>query len=374
MSRSIHLAAALAGPGWHPGADAAGRGFSPRYWTDLAALAENGLLDLITLEDSLSGARRSLDAELLAARIGPTTTHLGLIPTVVAPLTEPFHISKAIATVDHVTSGRAGLRVRTSIDPAEYANVGRRAAPQPDGQSTRATIEALFGEVEDYIEVVRRLWDSWEDDAEIRDVATGRFVDIEKLHYIDFVGEHFSVRGPSITQRPPQGQPLVALLAHTIEGYRLLARQGDLGFVTPADAGDAALISAEVAESVDQAGRTGQVRVLGDVLVVLGDTEEHARERLSALDAAAGAPLTSDARVFVGTADSLADLVDEWTAAGLDGVRLRPAESGPDLARISGDLVPLLQRRGIFRDQYEADTLRGHFGLDRPANRYAAAG
>src|SRR5439155_1237526 len=103
-----------------------------------------------------------------------------------------------------------------------------------------------FHEAADYVEVLRRLWDSWEDDAEIRDVATGRFIDRDKLHYIDFEGRWFSVRGPSITPRPPQGQPVVAALGHASVPYRLIARSADVGFVTPRDATHAAAIVAEI--------------------------------------------------------------------------------------------------------------------------------
>jgi alkanesulfonate monooxygenase SsuD/methylene tetrahydromethanopterin reductase-like flavin-dependent oxidoreductase (luciferase family) len=126
-----------------------------------------------------------LDAVLIVARAAPLTRHVGLMPTVIVTHTEPFHVSKAIATLD-------------------------------------------------YVEVLRRLWDSWEDDAEIRDTATGRFVDRGKLHYIKFAGDYFSVKGPSITPRPPQGQPVVAALGHAGLPYRLIGAdlpRDDLGAV-----------------------------------------------------------------------------------------------------------------------------------------------
>ena len=113
--------------------------------------------------------------------------------------------------------------------------------------------------------------------------------------------------------------------------------------------------------------------MLGDVLVYLDDTAAAAAERRERLDAAAGGPIRTDALQFTGTAAELADLVLEWHAAGLSGVRLRPAVHAHDLPRVTRDLVPELQRRGAFRTAYESDTLRGLFGLDRPANRYAAS-
>ena len=153
---------------------------------------------------------------LIAARVAPLTRHIGIVPTAVVTHTEPFHVSKAIATLDYVSSGRAGVRVQVSRRPDEAALFGRRTIPRPACSTTPtpAALADLFDEAADYVEVVRRLWDSWEDDAEIRDAATGRFVDRDKLHYIDFEGAQFSVKGPSITPRPPQGQPVVAALAH----------------------------------------------------------------------------------------------------------------------------------------------------------------
>ena len=161
----------------------------------------------------------------------------------------------------------------------------------------------LFDEAADYVEVLRRLWDSWEDDAEIRDAATGRFVDRDKLHYIDFAGQHFSVKGPSITPRPPQGQPVVAALAHSAVPYRLVARAADVGFVTPHDAAEAAAIVAEIRGEQDAAGRAGQtLHVFGDLVVFLADDRRRGgRERKARLDELAGQEYRSDALVFAGT-------------------------------------------------------------------------
>ncbi len=220
---------------------------------------------------------------------------------------------------------------------------------------------------------MRRLWDSWEDDAEIRDAATGRFVDREKLHYIDFEGAHFSVRGPSITPRPPQGQPIVAALGHASVPYRLIGRSADLGFITPRDAHDAAAILAEIRAEQAAAGRAEEtVHVLGDVVVFLDADASAAADRRGRLDALLGHDHVSDAAVFTGTPAELADLVLHWHETGLSGARLHPATIPHDLEQITRGLVPELQRRGAFRTTYEADTLRGLLGLPRPANRYAA--
>ena len=395
---ALHLAVALDGAGWHPAAwrepDARPTDLlTAGYWADLVAEAERGLLDFVTIEDSLGlqssdyagpdgrtdQVRGRLDAVQIAARIAPLSSHIGLVPTAVVNHTEPFHLSKAIATLDYVSQGRAGLRVQVSVRPHEAALFGRRSYPafrvEDLGEpQVQALVTEAFEEAADYVEVVRRLWDSWEDDAEIRDVATGRFVDRDKLHYIDFEGSRFSVKGPSITPRPPQGQPLVAALAHLPVPYRLVARSTDVGFVTPRDAEDARAIVAEIREGQAAAGRAEEtVHVFADLVVLLDDTEEAAAARRDRLDERAGGAFGSDALVFTGTPAGLADLLQEWQAAGLTGFRLRPAAAPYDLEQITRRLVPELQRRGVFRTAYEADTLRGLLGLPRPANRYAAA-
>ncbi|WP_284436267.1 LLM class flavin-dependent oxidoreductase [Streptomyces sp. TUS-ST3] len=393
---SLHLAVALDGTGWHP-ASWREQVARPRdlltagYWADLVAEAEHGLLDFVTIEDGLGPqsshfldpdertdqVRGRLDAVLIASRIAPLTRHIGLVPTAVVTHTEPFHLSKAIATLDYVSTGRAGVRVQITARPNEAAHFGRRTIPRIeayDSPGTQDLVTDLFDEAADYVEAVRRLWDSWEDDAEIRDAATGRFIDRDKLHYIDFEGRHFSVKGPSITPRPPQGQPLVTALGHQTVPYRLIARQADVGYITPHDTDQARAIVAEIRAEQEAAGRSGEpLHVFGDLVVFLDDDQAAAEDRRARLDALAGEPYTSDARVFTGTAAQLADLLVEFRDAGLTGFRLRPAVLGHDLPAITRGLVPELQRRGAFRTAYEADTLRGLLGLARPANRYAAA-
>lgn len=380
----IHLAVALDGAGWHPSAwrepeARPGDLLKPRYWADLVGTAERGQLDLVTIEDGLAlqsdhpwradertdRVRGRLDAVLIAARVAPTTRHIGLIPTVIATHTEPFHLSKAIATLDYVSTGRAGVRVQISASPEAAGHFGRRAI----AERSPALTEDLIGEAADYIEVLRRLWDSWEDDAEIRDVATGRFIDRNKLHYIDFEGAHFSVKGPSITPRPPQGQPIVAALGHVDPVYRLIAEGADLGFVTPHSAAE----TTALVDNIAARRPSGQapVRVFADLVVFLAGTAEAARARKARLDERLGAEYRSDAEVFVGTAAELADLLQQWHAAGADGFRLRPATVPHDLEQITDTLVPELRRRGVFRDRYEGSTLHDLLGLSRPANRYA---
>jgi alkanesulfonate monooxygenase SsuD/methylene tetrahydromethanopterin reductase-like flavin-dependent oxidoreductase (luciferase family) len=224
------------------------------------------------------------------------------------------------------------------------------------------------------VEVVRRLWDSWEDDAEIRDAATGRFIDRDKLHYINFRGPRFSIKGPSVTPRPPQGQPLVTALAHATIPYRLGAAAADLVYVTPTGPDHARAIIDQVGAEQAGAGRADEtVHIFGDLVVFLGETPAAAADRRERLDERAHTEFRSDAFVFTGTPDQLADLLLEWHAAGLTGFRLRPGVVPDDLEAITRGLIPRLQARGVFRRRYEESTLRGLLGLPRPANRYASA-
>jgi alkanesulfonate monooxygenase SsuD/methylene tetrahydromethanopterin reductase-like flavin-dependent oxidoreductase (luciferase family) len=384
----MHIGIALEGAGWHPAAwrEPGARPaelFSARYWVEMVTEAERGLVDFVTIEDGLSlqstsgdapdgrvdQVRGRLDAGLIAARVAPLTRSVGLIPTVIATHTEPFHTSKAIATLDYVSTGRAGVRVRVSARPDEAAHFGRREL-----LTGRQQVIDLLDEAADYVEVIRRLWDSWDDYAEIRHVVSGRFVDRDKLSYINFQGRWFSVKGPSITPRPPQGQPLVAALGHNELAYWFIGRAADLAFVTPRNEAEAASAVAGIRAAQAAVGRAeDSVHVLADLLVFLDDEPGRAEARKAKLDERAGTDNPSDAAVFAGTPAQLADVMSSWAATpGLSGFRLRPAAIPQDLTGITRSLVPELQRRGLFRSRYEASTLRGHFGLHRPANRYAA--
>ncbi|MFI6323583.1 LLM class flavin-dependent oxidoreductase [Nonomuraea sp. NPDC050556] len=252
--------------------------------------AERALLDFVTFP------AEPYDGVLVAAHAATRTTRVGLVPTVTTTHTEPFHVGIGIATLDHVSKGRAGWRVATSPSGEEARLFGRRT------DLTDLELEAA-----DAVEVARRLWDSWEDDAEIRDVPTGRFVDRDKLHYIDFEGRWFSVKGPSITPRPPQGQPVVV-----------------------ADAG---------------------LGVEADVVLVTPRDTAHAWELADA-----------GTRVFALGATDVETVVD-WHQAGIDGFLLPVADAV--------ELAAELRDRGLFRTAYEATTLRGLLGLPRPASRYA---
>jgi alkanesulfonate monooxygenase SsuD/methylene tetrahydromethanopterin reductase-like flavin-dependent oxidoreductase (luciferase family) len=343
-SAQMHLAVALDGAGWHPAARPTDA-FGPGYWRDLVREAERGLIDFVTFEDTLGPPERfpgRPDALLVAARVAPATSRIGLVPVVTVTHTEPFHVSTQLATLDHISGGRAGWQVRVSGRAAEAAQFGRRVFPEIDparlDKAGERFVADLFAEAADHVEVVRRLWDSWEDDAEIRDVATGRFVDRDRLHYVDFTGRFFGVKGPSITPRPPQGQPVVTALAHGRLPLEFAAGSADLVYVT----------DPSIVDGVRPA------KVFVDIVVAFGSTG-----------------FSSDARVFTGSPAELVELLLDRRYAGVDGFRLRPGVLPEDLTSIVDGVVPLLQERGLFRTEYQETTLRERLGLPVAVNRYA---
>src|SRR6478735_4243165 len=374
--RPVHLGVDLTDAGAHPAAwrtvgSQAQRLFDAKRLVELVATAERGLLDLVTLDDAFSlqpgrrGVRGRLDAALVASRLAPRSSGIGLVPTVTTTHTEPFHVSKAVATIDHVATGRAGWRVGWSTSPAEAAAFGRKD-PQDEPDAV--------AEADEVVEAVTRLWDSWEDDAEIRDVATGRFVDREKLHYVDHEGIRFAVKGPSITPRPPQGQPPVVVRVTSPEAADLAARRADVARVRATTRDEAVAVREGLRAAAADAGRhPDELRVLVDAYVVIGDDRASAQARLDLLEDLEGVSWDTDSLTHVGTARDLAATVEEWSAAGgADGFLLRPSSLSTDLDAVVDRVVPLLQRAGLFRTEYPGTTLRDTLGLARPANRYAA--
>lgn len=405
---------ALDGAGWHPAAwrepgARPGELFTAAYWQSLAERAEQTGLDYLTIDDSLqlraSGpfdrqvpprpqagrAEGRLDALLIASWVAPHTERIGLIPTVTTTHTEPFHVATALQTLDHISLGRAGWQLRFSATAAEAAAFGRRPAPEIDIEAVLtsrpdAGLDELLDDAAAVAETARRLWDSWEDDAIIRDVASGRFLDRERLHHINFDSEHFSVVGPSIVPRSPQGQLPVTLLAHSPRIFELAARAADVVFITPGNDSPAAGASrgksvaelvaevraAEFAEHRDGTGLE-PLRIVADLVVAFDTETESAEARLQRLDGLAGAPYVGDARIAAGSAGEIAKLIEEWHAQGAEGVRLRPLAIPADLDAIGAELLPLLRDRvpGYSNDETgESASLRERFELPAAVNRY----
>jgi alkanesulfonate monooxygenase SsuD/methylene tetrahydromethanopterin reductase-like flavin-dependent oxidoreductase (luciferase family) len=309
-----------------------------------------------------------LNALQRAAFAGPVTSSIVLVPEVDTVYTEPFHVSTQLASLDYVSRGRAGWLVAASGSAADAAAVGRDAVGA----------EGLAREAADSIEVSRRLWDSWEDGAVIRDVATGRYLDADKLHYADFVGETYSVKGPSIIPRPLQGQlpvlvPAGLLAPEDIASGSLASGAADVLLVS---APTPELLAAEVSDArgaarfrADATTAAGGRAVLAELDVVLDARGQSAAERLAELDA--HTPWQSGRARFVGTAAELTELL-----AGLletaDGVRLHPAVLDVELEELAQLVLPALRRRGLLAPVGPGASFRELLGLRRPASRYAA--
>ncbi|MFD9223223.1 LLM class flavin-dependent oxidoreductase [Streptomyces sp. NPDC060064] len=344
-TRPLHLAVALDGPAR----------YDAEYYAGLARLAEQGALDFVTLGDSF--ARPGLDALAVLSRVAPTTERIGLVPTVTTTHTEPFHVSTAVATLDWVSRGRAGWQVDVSTTEAEARLFGRRPATPGD---------ALWREAGEVADVAARLWDSWEDDAEIRDISTGRFIDRDKLHRVDFQGGTFSVRGPSIVPRPPQGRPVTVADGTGEPGRDAAARHADVVLVRADAPEQAAALRDDIRRRAEAQGRDPDtLRVLVSLVVDLGESEPG----LDSEPRLAGGPHYSGGPV------DLAELITQWHAeAAVDGFHLAPIAPHRDLERIVNGTVALLQHRSLFRTFYPGGTLREHLVLARPANQYALSG
>ncbi|MEU9284732.1 LLM class flavin-dependent oxidoreductase [Streptomyces sp. NPDC048275] len=347
----LHLAAALDQPA----------AFDAASYIESAQLAERGALDFVTLGDTF--ARPGPDALTVLARIAPATRRIGLAPTVTTTHTEPFHVQAAVATLDWVSRGRAGWQLDVSTTEGEARLFGRRHA---------APADALWREAGEVADVAARLWDSWEDGAEIRDEATGRFIDREKLHYVDFEGATFSVKGPSIVPRPPQGHPVRIVDATEKPARRTAARYADVALVRVAGPAQARALRVELREAAKEFGRDPDALcVLGGLTVDLGGGEQAAEPG----HGGGGPRQTAQGPLYRGGPVGLAELIGAWhESEAVDGFHLTPVEPRRDLERLVNGTVALLQHRGLFRTFYPGSTLREHLRLARPANRYAVTG
>ena len=368
MSGRMHLAVELGGAGRHPGAwrlpgSDADRLFTAEHHVSLVRTAARGGLDLVALADSFAppgddpdALRGSLDAVAIAARVAPVVPGIGLVPTATVTHTEPFHLSKAIATLDLVSTGRAGWEPAVSRTRAEAELFGRKDAADP---------ATLWREAAEAIEVVVRLWDSWEDDAVIRDEPTGRFVDRDRLHYIDFSGEFFSVKGPSITPRSPQAHPPIVLRGDEPHAVPVAARWADVVRIAAPTVCAAGELRDQIRTAVADAGRNPDaVRVLLDVeTLVGGDLAE--LDRLSP----AGADTGPRGLRHVGDAAGLAALL-RGARDVADGFTLVPLALPSGLDRIGEEVLPALGRDWVPAPE---GTLRERFGLARPRNVYQGA-
>lgn len=314
------------------------------------AEAERSGFDLVLLRDSFDRAPGAdgFDALLVAATSAAATTSIGLIVVTDTIHTEPFHLAKNLATLDIVSSGRAAWAPTISTSSAAIDLFGRRSATERD---------ALWREAGASVEVVGRLLDSWEDGAVIRDVETGRYIDRDLVHRIDFESEYFTIRGPSITPRSPQGQ-IPVLIDATIEGADELTSVADLVLI-------------EALDPVDGAGQRQQI--------LSRTTRDHAPKVLAAIDVALTASravraertVTEGARHFTGSPAELLEHLSAWQPF-VDGVLVRPAAD-----ETTRNLLPSLPVRAVVGDEAllpATSSLSARLGIEHQPSRYAASG
>ena len=406
--------------------------FNFAHLKQLAQTLERGRFDAFFMADHLAVLNMPIEAlqrshtvtsfepfTLLSA-LAQHTKHIGLVATASTTFDEPFHIARRFASLDHLSEGRAGWNIVTTSNPDAALNFGRDDHMAHDERYARAR---------EFYDVVTGLWDSWADDAFERDAESGRFFDPAKLHVLDHKGKYLSVRGPLHIARPVQGWPLIVQAGASEAGRQLAAETAEAVFAAPGTLAAARSLYADIKGRMRRIGREPEhLKILPAAFVVVGDTLEEARAIRAKLDSLVhydsaiaslsiqlghdastfdpDAPLpdvpetnasqSSRARVvelarsesltvrqlaqrlggygglaFVGTAQTIADEMQEWLETeGSDGFNVMFPWLPGGLDAFVDKVVPELQRRGIFRREYEGRTLRENLGLPRPANRF----
>jgi len=410
------------------------------WYMRLAQMAERAKFDTIFFQDTVavagSDALKAGDltrtrlsrivkleptATLAALAVG--TTHIGLIATATTTYNEPFNIARRFATIDHISNGRAGWNLVTSQTEDEAGNFGLDQHVEHGARYERAA---------EFYEVVTGLWDSFEDDAFVRDKASGIWFDREKMHFLDHAGKHFKVRGPLNVARCPQGWPVVAQAGSSEPGRELAARTADVVFTAQTEIEAARDFYADVKGRTARFGRTpDDIKIMPGLTPVIGATEAEAREKYEELQALLpddvalaalarftrgidifsyplhgpmpGLPEANSAksrhalimamarkgnlsliqtarvvsaaqghRVLVGTVDYIASEMEEWLKKdAADGFCVICNYYPGPFQDFAEKVIPELQRRGIFRTEYEGRTLRANLGLKVPGNRFA---
>lgn len=428
--RTLHLNAFLLGVGHHEAAWRLPQSDPTavtdlRHYQELARIAERGRLDSVFFADGLTflgnvrhNALGGLEPLTLLSALAAVTEHIGLIATVSTTYNEPFHVARKFASLDHISGGRAGWNIVTSAGEAEARLFGIERPAHRD-RYERAT---------EFVEVVTKLWDSWEDDAILADRERGVFADTDRIHAIEHHGRHLKVQGPLNIARPPQGHPLLVQAGSSEAGKEFAARFAEAVFTAQQTLADAQAFYADLKSRLDRYGREpGQLKVLPGISPIIGSTEDEARrlEReleelivpaygISQLSTLVGIDvaesdldrplpevpthtegqqsrlkLVTDLaqrenltvrqligrlaggrghRVVAGTPEQIADQIQLWFESGAaDGFNVMAPHLPGGLEAFVDHVVPVLQERGLFRTEYETGTLRDRYGLPRPA-------
>lgn len=400
------------------------------YYTDLARIAERGLMDSIFLADNMAIAeyratylpQTQFDPIAVLSAQAAVTDRIGLIGTGSTTYSKPWELARRFATLDHLSGGRAGWNIVTTVTPLAAAAFGEPFHPEHADR---------YAQAHEFVDAVTQVWDSWDDDAVIGDRERGVWADRAKLHAPRFHGKYYDVEGVQPFLRSPQGHPVLVQAGQSAAGVGLAARYAEIVFSGPPSLEAAVAFRAKLHEQAAAVGRQpDHIKVLPALMITLGGTEAEARGRAQRLEALenpefrwqntlyiAGfdpdgfdpdAPLPAElwtgrsapssraeqlfaasrARPeaslreianqvtgglagqthFVGTLEQLADHVTSWQDAGAaDGFTIMGSTLPHELTTFVDHVVPILQRDGRFRTEYAGSTLRDHLGLERPA-------
>ena len=426
--RQMKLGLFLAPGGHHMAAwrhpDAYPNGFSLKSYVAVAQVAERGCFDMLFVADVFSltpeGGRQDsfrFEPLTLLAALAMATQHIGLVATATTSFNEPYNVARKFASLDHLSDGRAGWNVVTSSSTKEAYNFSREAhRPHADRYRT----------AHEFVEVVRGLWDSWDDDAVGIDKASGLFFDAQKMHMLNHDGAEFSVRGPLTLPRSPQGHPVLVQAGSSEDGKTLASQFAEVIFTIQRELPAAQAFYADIKARVAAFGRAPEhALVLPGVMPVVGRTRQEAQDKYEQLQALIhpqaglvglsrnlGVDLTGvdvdgplppiditklsqsravgmvetarrdnltvrqvyerllvskGHRQLIGSATDVADSLQAWFEAdAADGFNVMPAVMPGGLADFVDLVVPELQRRGLFRKAYQGSMLRDHLGLPRP--------
>ena len=362
----------------------------------------------------------SFDPLTLLPALATATSRLGLIATASTTFEPPYLIARRFASLDHISGGRAGWNLVTTSNPDAALNFG---------MTEHMDHAARYRRAREFVDVVTGLWDSWADDAFIRDAGSGLFFDPARLHVLDHKGEHFSVRGPLNIARPVQGWPVIVQAGSSEDGKQIAAETAEVVFGAQNRLEDGQRFYADVKGRMEKLGRDpSHLKILPAAFVVVGDSADEAAEKRARLDslvyyesgiAALSIALGHDASGFdpdgplpetpesnasksgrervldmarrenlsvrqlaqrlggyaglamVGTPKTIADTMEEWLVSNAsDGFNVMFSHVPGGLDEFVDKVVPELQRRGIFRREYAGPTLRENLGLPRPRNRF----
>ncbi|MBZ9605482.1 LLM class flavin-dependent oxidoreductase [Phyllobacterium chamaecytisi] len=425
--REIHLGLFLQGAGhhvsgWrHPRAEAGSENFN--LLRRVAQMAEAAKFDMVFLADGLTSGADAHPSTIarfepltLLAALAVVTDRIGLAATSSTTYGEPYHVARAFSSIDHLSHGRAAWNIVTT-SYARTANNFTKSHPEHDER---------YAVAEEFVDVVRGLWDSWDDDAFIKDKGNGIYADPAKLHILDHKGKYFSVKGPLNIPRAPQGHPILIQAGSSGPGQDLAARTADVVFTAQQSIEEAQAFYKGLKERVVRGGRqANDVAVMPGFLPVIGRTSAEAAEKLAQLDQwtdlKSGMPLleerighsladydadgplpdlpisdqlrsraellTALARretltirqlalrvaagrghhIVLGTPVEIADRLQQWfDGYAADGFNIMPPFFPEGLEDFTQLVVPILQERGLFRTDYQGSTLRDHLGLRRP--------